>query len=222
LRFGKTLILCVTALACMTVGCSAGDTGKAEAATASDKPVEANWRIQVDQTIPVEKDGMTVNYTLTLLADKREGIDIYGRYSGYAQVKVEMDASKLSNEVIKMLGGFKMEASADNLEFEVTPHDAEAFHQYFQYEPSDIVFPLKPVRDYSGMALITLDMRGTGTVNPMAQGIQGEKLGADKSAEGVEAMPMRILISDLDVLVEVPALKLTSFFKGQVTGEPIE
>lgn len=223
MRLRKTLILCIAVFVCLTVGCSAGEPGKAgTAAAASDEPVDANWTIRVDQTIPVEKDGMTVNYKLVLVANKQGGTDVYGKYSGHAQIKVEMDASKLTNDVIKMLGGFKMEAAAEKLELEVVPHDAEAFQQYFQYESTDIVFPLKPVRDYNGMALITPDMKGAGTVNPMGQGVQGEKLGTDKSVEGVEAMPMRILISDLDVLVEVPALKLTSFFKGQITGVPTE
>lgn len=223
MRLRNALIVCFMMVAFLAVGCSAEDSGKAgTVAAASDKPIEANWRIHVDQTIPVEKDGMTVNYTLVLIADKHGGTDIYGTYTGHADIKVEMDASKLSNEVIKMLGGFKMEASADNLEFDVVPHDTEAYQQYFQYEPTDVVFPLKPVRDYNGMALISPEMKGSGLINPQAQGVQGEKLEENKTVSGVETIPMRVLVSDLNVLVEVPPLKLTSFFWGQVIGEPIE
>jgi hypothetical protein len=181
--------------------------------------VEANWTLHVDQTIPVEKDGMTVNYTLVLIAEKQGGTDIYGSYTGNANIKVEMDASKLSNEVIKMFGGFNMEASSEELKFDIVPHNADAYHEYYSYEPN-VIFPLKPIRDYNGMALISPSMKGSGSINLQAEGIQGEKLENNESEAGTETIPMRILVSDLNVLVEVPIFKLTGYFNGQLLGEP--
>lgn len=223
MRLRRITVLLLILIACLLAGCTAEKTsteGSSEAKAASAVPVEANWTLHVDQTIPVEKDGMTVNYTLVLVADKLGGTDIYGEYTGNAHIKVELDASKLSNEVIKIVGGFKVEVSADNLKFDVIPHNADAYHKYYQYEPSDMVFPLKPIRDYNGMALLSPVMKGSGTLNPTAEGIAGEKVKVDESVSGSETMPMRILVSDLKVLVEVPALKLTGYFNGQLTGEP--
>lgn len=219
-------LISVLLVACMLAGCTADaphSGGNGEPSTAPSAPVEAKWTLHVDHTIPVEKDGMTVNYTLVLAADKQGGTDICGTYLGNANIKVEMDASKLSNEVIKMLGGFKMEAYAEAMKFDVVPHDAETFQEYYTYEHMEgFLPPLKPVRDYNGMALISPDMKGTGLLNIQAHGIQGEKAEKNESAAGIEAIPMRILVSDLDVFVEAPALRLSGYFRGQLTGEPIK
>lgn len=225
MRAKKFGLLSLIVAACLLTGCTAEKSpsaGNSTVKAASAVPVEANWTLHVNETIPVEKDGVTVNYTLVLVADKQGGTDIYGTYSGNAHIKVEMDASKLSDEVIKMVGGFKMEASAEELKFEVIPHNADAYQEYYTYEPTDAVFPLKPVREYNGMALVSPNMKGAGSIDLQARGIQGEKLEKNESVTGTEAIPMRILVSDLDVLVEVPALKLTGYFKGQLTGEPVK
>lgn len=208
---------------CLPAGCTVGEiisAGGDDVKAASSVPVEANWTLHVDQTIPIEKDGMTVNYILVIAADKRGGTDIYGTYNGNAHIKVELDTSKLSNEVIKMLGGFRTEASSEELKFEVIPHDPEAYAGYYSYEkPEDIM--LTPVRDYTGMALVSPKMTGTGILNIRGSGIQGEKLEVNESASGTEVFPMRILVSNAEVLVELPTLEIGKMFEGQLLGEPI-
>lgn len=223
MRLEKLAALFLILLILLPAGCTAGNASSAgndEVQAVSSAPVEANWTLHVDQTIPVEKDGMTVNYALVLIADKQGGTDIYGTYKGNGNIKVDLDTSKLSNEVIKMLGGFKMEASLEELEFEVIPHDPEAYAGYYSYErPEDIM--LTPVRDYTGMALVSPMMTGSGILNIQGSGIQGEKLEVNDSASGTETIPMRILVSNAEVLVEVPTLKIGRMFEGQLLGEPI-
>lgn len=223
MKLRRFLTLFSVLIVCLSAGCtsekaSSEDSGKVKAASAV--PVEADWTLHVDQTIPIEKDGMTVNYTLVLTAEKHGGTDIYGAYKGNACIKVELDASKLPSEVVKLLGGFKMEASSEKVEFEVVSHDPEVYAGYYTYErPEDIM--LTPIRDYTGMALASPDMTGAGTLNLQGMGIQGEKLEVNESASGTETIPLRILVSNVSVLVEAPTLKIGRMFEGQLLGEPI-
>jgi hypothetical protein len=215
MRLRKFIIVFLILGACILAGCTAD-----QASSASSEPVEANWTLHVDQTIPVEKDGMTVNYTLVLTADKLEGTDIKGTYKGNARLKVELDASKLPSEVVKLLGGFNMEASARELEFEVTSYNPEAFAGYYQYDQNELPM-LTPIKDYTGMALVSPAMSGAGTLDIQASGIQGEKVEVNEAASGTEAIPMKILVSNAVVFVEVPTLKIGRMFEGQLLGEPV-
>lgn len=224
MRLRKFVIVFLILSACILAGCAAEKPSSAEGGEAepfSSAPVEVNWTLHVDQTIPIEKDGMTVNYTLVLVADKQGGTDVKGTYKGNALLKVELDASKLPSEVIKLLGGFKMEASSQELEFEVSSYDPEAFSGYYQYDQNELPM-LTPIKDYTGMALVSPAMSGAGTLDIQGSGIQGEKVEVNEAASGTEAIPMKILISNAAVFVEVPTLKIGKMFEGQLLGEPVK
>ena len=120
-----------------------------------------------------------------------------------------------------MVGGFKVEASSKELEFELIPHDPETFAGYYHYGEGEIPM-LTPLRDYTGMALVSPEMTGAGILNPQAEGIGGEKVEVNESASGTEAIPMRILVNDMQVQVDVPTLKIGKIFEGQLLGEPVK
>ena len=57
--------------------------------------------MKVDQTIPITKNELTVNYTLVLIAQKNGGKDVYGTYEGAAFIGSELDASNLSTVTLR-------------------------------------------------------------------------------------------------------------------------
>jgi hypothetical protein len=183
-----------------------------------DKPLNCDWTMQVDQTIPITQDGFTVNYTLILVAQKKGGIDVLGDYKGSAYLKINMDASSLSNEVIKVTGGFDVNASTNSLKFQLVPYDIE---RYSDYGLSKDEVPLAPLVQYETMALISPEMQGTGVLNPMVQGKQGEKAEVNKSASQTMPIPMKITVIGGQVNVDIPSLKIGKHFEGMLLGTPI-
>ncbi len=181
--------------------------------------VEANWTLYVDQTITVESEGLPVDYTLILSAKKSGGTDIYGKYEGSAYVRTQLDASVLSNEAFAVSGGFNIECSSDSIAFEILPYDADSFFTLMPDESADVT-TLAPLAEFNGMALLSADMQGSGVINPQIQGdnVQG---GYDNSQSGAVTMSMRIGVSNADVYVEVPSLKIGQMFKGMMTGSPM-
>lgn len=181
-------------------------------------PVECNWTLYVDQTIPVTTDGMTVDYTLLLVAQKTGGKDVYGTYTGACYLGVKFDASQMNNSVMQLLGGFNVDAYSYDLSFDVISYDIEA---YSDYGLKDGEAPIAPLVSYESMALLTPEMTGSGSLNPSIDGIQGEHAEINESASGTETIPMKITINSGQVSVYIPSLQISHSFKGTLTGEPL-
>lgn len=58
------------------------DNAPGSAPPEDGEALECDWIIKVDQTIPVTEDGLTVNYTLVLIAQKTGGEDTIGDMMG--------------------------------------------------------------------------------------------------------------------------------------------
>jgi hypothetical protein len=194
------------------------EENKAEDSKSEDEPLECDWTMQIDQTIPITQDGFTVNYTLILVAQKKGGIEVLGDYKGSAYLKINMDASNLSNEVIKVTGGFDVNAFTNSLDFQLVPYDIE---RYSDYGLGKDEVPLAPLVQYETMALISPEMKGTGVLNPMVQGKQGEKAEVNKSASQTMPIPMKITVIGGQVNVEIPSLKIGKHFEGMLLGTPV-
>lgn len=175
------------------------------------------WTLCVDQTIPVTTDGLTVEYTLVLIAQKAGGSDVNGTYEGAAYVGCKLDISSVSNEVIEAFGGFDMNAYASSITFDVVPYD---INEYSDYEVPQGQIAIPPLVEYESMALISPEMTGSGILNPSLFGIQGEHMEYNYSASGTQAIPMRIAIKSGSVTVSVPSFKIGSSFEGTVLGDP--
>lgn len=195
------------------------DDASSAPADIGDEPVDCNWTMYVDQTIPITKDGLTVNYTLLLIAQKAGGKDVNGTYQGAAYVGINFDASQMSNEALSFLGGFDVNAYAYDLNLDVVSYDIEAYSDYGLKEGEAPIAPLVP---YESMALISPQMEGTGTLNPSFSGIQGEQGGIDESVTSTTAMTMKITINSGKVSVYIPELNISYSFNGTLTGEPLQ
>lgn len=183
--------------------------------------LEADWTLHVNQTITVESEGLPINHTLILVAKKTGGTDIYGSYEGLAYVRTQLDASVLSNEVIAVSGGFNLECSSDAIQFEILPYDADSFFAAMPTDSADTI-TIAPLAEFNGMARLSPDMQGSGVINPLVQGIQGERAEYSDAVSDTLVMPMRIGVSNADVYVEVPSLKIGQMFKGMLTGDPAQ
>lgn len=181
--------------------------------------LEANWTLQVDQTITVDSEGLPVNHTLILVAKKTGGTDIYGSYEGTAYVRTQLDASVLSNEAFAVSGGFNIEYSSDAIAFDILPYDEDSFFAEMPDDSADVI-TLAPLAVFNGMARLSAEMQGNGAINPLIQGehVQG---GYNAAQSGVVPMSMRIGVSNADVYIEIPSLKIGQMFKGMLTGDPV-
>lgn len=181
---------------------------------ASDDSV---WTIQIDQTIPKTVQGMTVNYSLVLVAQKSGGKDVNGTYKGTAYVGVNFDASQMNNAAMQVLGGFNVNAAAYDLTFDVVGYDQE---KYSEYGLKDGEPPLAPLVTYQSMALLSPEMEGTGSfnVNITAPNASG---GTSNSNSSSTSIPMKMTIDSGKVGVYIPSFQLTSDFEGTVTGTPL-
>ncbi|MGI6152129.1 MAG: hypothetical protein ACOYIR_09320 [Christensenellales bacterium] len=178
-------------------------------------PVECNWVLKVDHTIPVTTDGLTVNYTLVLIAQKVGGTDVYGTYEGAAYIASVLDASNLSNEFFEVTGGFDLQAYANDLSFELVPYDIE---EYSRYGIAEDDIPLAPLVRYESMALLSPEMTGGGVLNPYVLG-DNVTAGYYDTACGTAPVAMKIVVNSGKVEVTVPSLTYESF-KGLLLGEP--
>lgn len=188
-----------------------------DAPVPDDAPLDCDWTLHVDQTIPIESDGMTVNYTLVLIAQKIGGTDVYGTYEGAAYIGTSLDASNLSNAFIDVTGGFDMHAFANNLSFELVPYDIEA---YSRYDVGEGEAPIAPLVSYESMALISPEMTGGGVLNPNVTDIQGMNMGYEAEAFGTEAVTMKITVNSGMVQVVVPSFNISHSFEGRLLGDP--
>lgn len=197
---------------------NSGTSLKPKVSATPNGPVDCNWLLSVNQTIPKTENGLTTNYTLTLVAQKSGGQDVYGAYKGAAYVNVSLDASNLSNEVMSVLGGFNMTAYSFDVSFSMTPYDIES---YSSYGLKDGEPPLAPLVQYESMALISPMMTGSGTLNPSVSGAQGEHGGINQAAQGTAAIPMKITVNSGKVTVSVPSFNMGNSFSGTLLGTPV-
>lgn len=202
----------------------AGPDNASEVSDISDLPnlpddelLDCDWTIYVDQTIPVNTDGMTVEYTLVLIAQKAGGTDVNGTYEGAAYIGCKLDASSLSNEVIQVFGGFDMNAYANSVSFDVVPYDINTYTSY-QVPEGSVGIP--PLVEYESMALLSPEMTGGGVLNPSVFGIQGEHMEYNDTAYGTEAITMKVAIQSGKVTVTVPSFNIGYSFEGTVLGDP--
>jgi hypothetical protein len=172
----------------------------------------------VDQTIPKQVDGVTVNYHVMLVAQKSGGKDVNGTYKGAAFVGINFDASQMSNSVLNAIGGFNVNMATYDLSFDLVGYDVE---KYSDFGVQGDLPALAPLVKYQAMALISPQMTGTGTLDASITGIQGEHgETGNNTSEGSAAIPMKIAIDGATVLLDVPSFHLTHHFEGTITGTP--
>ena len=217
------LIACVCIITLVTLfvisGCTPGTDSAAPSVarteTPTESPLDCNWVLKVDQTIPVTTDGLTVNYTLVLIAQKAGGTDVYGAYEGAAYIASELDASNLSNAFLDVTGGFHIEAFANNLSFEIVPYDKE---KYSRYGIGKDEAPDVPLVEYESMALISPEMTGSGVLNPDVSG-ENVNAGYHDSGSGTALVALKIAVKSGKVEATVPMFN-TDSFEGILVGEP--
>lgn len=223
MRKYRLLPVMVVAFVLMLSACSGNAAPRppgssSSAPTQNNQAVDCVWTLHVDQTIPVDTDGMTINYTLVLIAQKAGGQDVNGMYEGAAYLACQLDASNLSNEVFNVSGGFDVHAFANNLSFEVTDYNVQ---DYSDYGVSGGAAALAPLVQYESMALLTPDMQGSGVLNPSITGVQGEHGGINESVSDSTAVPMKITVNSGQAAVDIPSFNIDKSFKGSLTGIPV-
>lgn len=95
---------------------------KAGSTTTTEKEVNANWTIEVNDKHTVDQKGLPIDYTLQLTATKAGGTDPIGAYKGTARLIVKSDVSKLKGipqSVMKLMGNIDAVADTKNLKFNV-------------------------------------------------------------------------------------------------------
>jgi hypothetical protein len=203
-------------------GCSrnAGGTGGNDSPSGKNgELLECNWVLKVDQTIPVKKDEMTVEYTLVLIAEKEGGTDVSGTYHGAAYIGVKLDISEFSNEAVEMTGGFDLNAYGDNISFDVVSYDIE---NYSNYGVKEGEIGIAPLVKYESMALLSPEMTGAGVLNPYLEGKQEGSVsgGHNENVSGSSPIPMKITINSGKVRVDVPSFNIGKHFEGLLLGVP--
>lgn len=214
LRYLRYMLILALLFVSIFSGCSLRDY-----IPGANNPVECDWVLKVDQTIPVKTDGMTVEYTLVLIAEKKGGTDVSGTYEGAAYIGCKLDISEFSNEVVEMTGGFDINAYGNNIIFDVIPYD---INDYTDYGLKKDELGLAPLVEYETMALLSPEMTGTGIVNPNIQGKPEGSVSAEfnESVSSTVPVPMKITIRSGKVNVDLPTLKVGRYFEGQLLGVP--
>ncbi|HOM43149.1 MAG TPA: hypothetical protein PK481_06415 [Bacillota bacterium] len=181
-----------------------------------EAPLECDWTIKVDQTIPIKEGDVTVNYSLVLIAQKTGGTDVYGTYEGAAYIGSQLDASELSKEFVKIGGGFDVNAFANNLSFEIEPFDKERYSAYGSKDKAS----LAPLAEYESMALLSPEMKGGAIIDVDVKAIDGTQGGYNDSGIGASPVDMKIAIYSGKVHVDIPVLNIDRSFEGLITGDP--
>lgn len=216
----KISVCLIVTLLCLISGCSpdaGGTVTNGSAEKPKDGPLECDWILKVDQTIPVTTDELTVNYTLVLIAQKTGGTDVYGTYGGAAYIGGNLDASNLSNSFLDVTGGFDIKAYANNLSFEIVPYDKE---KYSRYGMGKDEAPVVPLVGYESMALISPQMAGSGIINPNVTG-ENVNAGYSDTASGSAPITMEITVKSGRAEVDVPSFNMGHSFEGLLIGEPL-
>lgn len=189
---------------------------------------ECNWTVKVSDTQKgsLNMGGKQIDATLTLelLALKNGGTDVYGKYTGKADIKVDIDISKLSDEDIIYINGATFNRKCDVLEFSVIPYDSAEYIKHIPAMSGKV--SIAPLGYFNAMANFQSDWS---TVLNEDWQAKGENLFYDgkRSYGDAEQVPIGIncLIEGAGIKVEIPTYSLTwnvTAFKGTVTGDPIK
>lgn len=230
------------------VGCDKNQDGNnAQAPTTtvtSEKEVNANWTIDVNDKHTVDVQGLPIDYTLQFKATKAGGTDPTGTYKGTAHLIVKSDFSKfkgIPQSVIKVMGGVNGQGNANGFTFKVV-NFADARKHASETGNSDANAPLatlvppskgkktsatlpeptaedKAVANPDFYSYGSMKMSGMGSLNAQATGINGEhaQFATQKSAS--EQVNFSMNIVGATVYIDIPK---AGRFKGTVTGDPIK
>jgi hypothetical protein len=202
-------------------GCSRNTKGDNKIPGTNNELLECNWVMKVDQTVQRKyDDGMTVEHTLVLIAEKNGGTDVSGTYNGALYLGSKLDISEFSNEIVDMSGGFDVHAFGNNLTFDVVSFELDKYTGYGKKE-GDLGIP--PLVEYESMATFTQEMTGTGVLNPYIKGKPAGSVsgGINETGSGSAPVPIRIAIISGKVRVDFPTLDIGKSFEGQLLGVPI-
>lgn len=180
----------------------------------TEKPKEADWTLQVDDSIEMNIEGIKIKYTLTLNAIKQGGTTDVGIYTGTADLTQKMDATGLSKQMVQVTGGVETNLRDDNAKIEIVTFDRE---KYDDFGNADGEPPVSLLSEADGMALGAFMMsgKGEGTVSAFAPFIsRSVALGGD----GTGKMAYKINIEGGQVTVSIPMLGLPDSFHGMITG----
>jgi hypothetical protein len=177
---------------------------------------EADWTLDVNDTVNIDIEGIKIAYTLTLKAVKPGGKTDLGSYTGTAALKMKMDASGLSKEMVSVMGGAETELQAQNVTIEIGKYDRE---KYDDFGLSDGEAPLSLMSEADGMALGSFTMEGSGGLD--IQSIAPHTYDARKTSDtGAGELAYKINVEGGQVSVSIPLLNISESFKGMITGIP--
>lgn len=177
---------------------------------------EADWTLDVNDTVNIDIEGIKIAYTLTLKAVKPGGKTDLGSYTGTAALKMKMDASGLSKEMVSVMGGAETDLQAQNVTIEIGKYDRE---KYDDFGLSDGEAPLSLMSEADGMALGSFTMKGSGGLD--IQSIAPYTYDARKTSDsGTGELAYKINVEGGQVSVSIPMLNIPDSFKGMITGVP--
>lgn len=184
--------------------------------SSTSTPKEADWTLQVDDTVKIDIEGISIIYTLSINCVKHGGTTDIGHYTGTATLKQKMDVGKLSSELVKITGGVETELKAENVQIDIVAYEKEKYDNFGLEEDQG---PLSQLIAPDRMALGAFTMSGTGAfdVSAVAPNAQGQ-LAFDES--GTNALDYKISVEGGQVTVSIPMLNAKDRFKGMITGVP--
>ncbi|MCE5235614.1 MAG: hypothetical protein ABFC62_06275 [Clostridiaceae bacterium] len=162
-----------------------------------------------------------INYQLVLTAEKQGGTDERGAYTGTAHLTANFDASQMSQELLKVMGGFNIDITASPLTFDVVAYSMEDYSDFGVKE--DEVGLLAPLVQYDSMSLVNAPFSGSGSLDVLVQDIQGQEGQAKTDFSGIAPIPMKIAIVGGQVTVTIESMELSDCsFMGMVVGTPVK
>lgn len=206
----------VTPAAVMETPAPEKTTSLPQPAATPESAIECDWTLHVDDTVTKTTDGLAVKYNLVLIADKEGGIDEVGAYTGTVHLTIDFDASQMSKEMLKVMGGFNVDVYADSFTFDIVVYNIETYSEFGVNEGEA---PLAPLVQYDSMALATPQMSGEGSIDIFVKGPNAQG-GHKENAGSALPIPLKIAITGGKVNVSIPMLNLGDSFEGMVTGTP--
>lgn len=189
-----------------------------EAATSEPAASSSTWSIVVDDKQTQEIQGMTIEYTLTMLVENSFGTadNAAGNYNGTGVLHQSLDASQLNNSGVSFTGGFDVIMTADLFEFNLIRYDWAAYDEMGKQLGFQVMAPLQE-NSFAYVSVASVPMQGSGELNPFGQGAQGESAGLNESASGAGNVIFNITINPAgQVMVSSPTLPV--IFSGELIG----
>lgn len=225
----KLLLFSLIMMLLLTAGCTSDsiDTdndsvtaaGIQQEKTVEEEPLECDWIMEVDDKIESMFEGVKFEYTLTILAEKKGGIDELGTYKGKVYLKTEMDVPSTSDGDTAAAGHNIVESAADQAIIEVKPYDP-AEYANFGFKEGELM-PLAPIIDNAVMALANIEMTHKWNYVVDLTFEDGEQANINKDTDLKSQVPAKFIIEGGQLMVDIPRLKTSRAFKGTVTGNPI-